>query len=281
MKTRIRPQGQPCVHCPENQSPPDGSEAPVVLEVENLSFAYPGQRPVLENVSFHLHRGDFAGLIGANGTGKSTLVRLLLGLLEPLEGTIHYYLGQGDRNATRRGGRHARLRGPAPAGLELELRATAPVVAANFYAETDTLASGGGRRVSEALQRVGLGGQERRLAGELSGGQLQRLHIARALVARPELLILDEPTSGIDQPTSRSLEELLERLARDEGLTVLLVSHDVSMITARTDRLLCLGLDGFFEHDAANPLSDAEVRRIFGGDLMIHRAFPNGGGRHA
>ncbi|MDI9468850.1 MAG: ATP-binding cassette domain-containing protein [Bacillota bacterium] len=287
MKTRIPRQGQPCIHCPENQqSSVDGSEAPLVLAVENLSFAYPGQKPVLEKVSFHLHRGDFAGLIGANGTGKSTLVRLLLGLLEPLEGTIHYYLGSGRRNTTRRGGRHGigYVAQRLPDWNPSFPATAAEVVAANLYAESGPFGRVGreGRhRVSEALERVGLGGQEKRLAGELSGGQLQRLHIARALVARPELLILDEPTSGIDQPTSRSLEELLERLARDEGLTVLLVSHDVSMITARTDRLLCLGLDGFFEHDAANPLSDDEVRRIFGADLMIHRAFPHGGGQHA
>ena len=272
----------PCINCEDNPHAAPAVVRPSVLELRHLRFAYPGQRPVLDDISFHLHEGDFVGLIGANGAGKSTLVRLILGLLEPLSGEIELFGAEqhGGLQGSRRLRRLRRSIGyvpQRPSDWNPAFPATcAEVVAASLYPEYGFLRWPGRQakpRVAEALATVGLEGFEARRIGELSGGQLQRVHIARALVSRPRMLILDEPTAGIDEAAARGIEALLTRLSREEGLTILLVSHDIAVLESRTDRLLCLGMNGFFEHDAANPLSDEQIRHIYGEDVFVHRAF--------
>lgn len=211
-----------------------------VLETSNLSFAY-GEIPVLSHISFGLPQGSFAALIGPNGAGKSTLLKLLLGELTPTAGTIRL-LGQdmGSFHGWRKIGyvpqeglaRHTDF----PASVR-------EVVQANLCAEIGLFRfpkKQHRERVERALELVGMEAYGRRLIGALSGGQRQRVLLARALVSMPDVMILDEPTSGMDQKSAEDFYDLLSRLNRNRGLTILMVSHDVERICGRVSRIYCL-----------------------------------------
>lgn len=210
-----------------------GSE--LALEVQELSFSYGGAL-VLEQVDLSLTRGEFVGLVGPNAGGKSTLLRLILGLLEPQSGSIRV-LGRAPRQAARRIGYVPQF----------------PSFARDFPISVEQVVSmgriglgsmlGWGRRADrdaarQALLEVeGLELASRRI-GTLSGGQLQRVLLARALVGEPELLILDEPTANIDQRSEGDIFDLLAEL--NQRLTILVVSHDVAFISAYVHRVACL-----------------------------------------
>ncbi len=252
-------------------------EAEIILDVRDLSFAYPGQAHLLEGLNFHLHRGDYVGLIGANGAGKSTLVRLLLGLLEPLQGEILFFGAKEKRARQHLIQKHLAYVPQRPQHWNASFPATcAEIVAASLYRDYGLFRWPGRKKkakVEQALAQVGLAGFEKRMVGELSGGELQRVQLAQALITDPALMILDEPTSAVDEAAAKDIEDLLSRLNREQGMTLLMVSHDLATMNSRCHRLLCLGMNGFFEHNAERPLSDADIHQLFGRDLFIHRAF--------
>lgn len=211
-----------------------------IIEVDAVSFGY-GAVPVLDRVSFVVERGDFVSIIGGNGAGKTTLLKLLLRELAPSSGAIRL-LGEDVRHFRRwskigyvpQGGLQGAAGFPATA-LE--------VVGLNLYAQTGFLAlprRSHRERALEALRQVGMADHARQLIGTLSGGQLQRTMIARVLVSDPAVLLLDEPTTGIDGDSTLALYELLRQLNRDRGLTVVMVTHDVARARHYVDRALCL-----------------------------------------
>ena len=219
----------------------------MALEADRLSFSY-GEAPVLSCASFGLPQGGFAALIGPNGAGKSTLLKLLLGELSPSSGAVRL-LGQDTarfRNWRRLGyvpqdglARHTDF----PASVE-------EVVLANLSGEIGLFRfprPEHRERVRQALELVGMAGYGRRLIGALSGGQRQRVLLARALISRPEVMLLDEPTSGMDL---------------DHGLTILMVSHDVDRICSYVSTLYCL------EEGTLAELTPGQVRRERAG---LHR----------
>lgn len=211
-----------------------------MLEARDLSFAY-NNDPVLKDVSFSIEKGDFATLIGSNGAGKSTLIKLLLGELLPTRGSLSlfetplssfrdfYKIGYVPQN-----GLFAHKDFPASV-FEL--------VSLNLYNRTRRflpLSRELKEEVRNALRLVGMEAFEKRLVSELSGGQQQRILIARALVHHPELLILDEPTTGVDKETVMSFLTLLARLNKEEKLTILMVTHDISPAIPFLNRTFCL-----------------------------------------
>lgn len=202
-------------------------------------------RPVLDAVDLAVRPGEIVTLIGPNGAGKSTLVRTLLGLVTPESGRI-----------LRRPGLKV---GYSPQAVAID--PVLPLTVARFL----TLGARAGRpALLAALARVGLGGDalDRPLAG-LSGGELRRVVLARALLREPELLILDEPMSGVDVAGQMGLYELVGRIRDETGAGVLLVSHDLHLVMARTDRVVCL--DGHV-CCAGRPMEVA-------GDPVFHRLF--------
>ncbi len=211
-----------------------------VLDIEQLSFGY-AQNLIFANVGFTVRAGDFVGIIGANGTGKSTLLKLILGLLTPAGGTIHL-LGEdvGEFH-------HWPAVGYVPQGQTWTgqyFPATAfEVVQAGLCTQLGLLRFPGKKQreqVREALALVGAEHLANRLISQMSGGQQQRVMLARVLVTRPKLMLLDEPTTGIDARSVISLFELLKKLNQDTGLTLVMVTHDLDRAAPFLNRVLCL-----------------------------------------
>lgn len=208
-----------------------------IARVDGVSFRYePDGEPVLEDVTFEVRAGDFIGLIGPNGGGKTTLLKLLLGLLHPDAGTLHV-LGRPPTEVSRHVGyvpQTARIDTEAPAHVE-DVVLTGRLGRHPWGARYRRADREAARAV---MARVGVGGFAHRRIGELSGGQRQRVLIARALAAEPALLLLDEPMAGVDFHMERGLIELLESLV--EQLPVVLVSHDIGFVSAHVGRVGCL-----------------------------------------
>ncbi|WP_460168159.1 metal ABC transporter ATP-binding protein [Thermostilla marina] len=211
----------------------------IVLAVEGVWFSYMQRgerRPVLEDVSFTLSADDFLGVIGPNGGGKTTLLKLILGLLVPDRGRITVLGGSPAENRHRVGyvPQHAKIDDHVPATV-LDVVLTGRVGRSRWgfrYAKRD-------REIAMAvLEQTGTADLAGRRLDTLSGGQRQRVLIARALAAEAEILLLDEPTAGIDPYVEENLNDLLHQLNR--RLPIVIVSHDVSFISTHLKRVACL-----------------------------------------
>jgi zinc transport system ATP-binding protein len=211
------------------------------VEYRNLTYRYPGaSASALENVSLRVEPGERLGILGPNGAGKSTLLKLTLGLLEAQGGEILVY-GKSPAQA-RREGMIGYLAQKAECETRFPLSVRQVVALGAGWRTPAWRASPKGVR-DDAERCIALVGAEEfadRPIGKLSGGQLQRALIARALAARPRILVLDEPTVGIDAPGQRRFAEMLARVHADLGLTILIVSHNLRAIAAGCDRVACL-----------------------------------------
>lgn len=211
-----------------------------VIEVNNLSFSY-GNGPIFSKIGFSVYRGDFAALIGANGAGKSTLLRLLLGELPLQAGSIRLF---GQDIQTFRDWPKIGYVPQNGFSANADFPATAEeIVQANLFSQIGLLhfpKKEHREKTRRALERVGMGAYAKRLIGNLSGGQRQRVMLARVLVSGPELMVLDEPTTGVDARAVQSLYELLSRLNRESGLTIVMVTHDIGRASGYVSRTLCL-----------------------------------------
>jgi zinc transport system ATP-binding protein len=211
---------------------------PLAVELHDVGFAYEQGRPVLRDVDLEIPPGQLVAVAGPNGGGKTTLVRIVLGLLRPTTGSARLF-GEPAHAFSRRStlgylAQRAQLAIDAPATVR-------EVVAAG------RLAAGGlvgplRRRdraiVDEAIERVGLTDAAGRPLHRLSGGQQQRAFIAKALAGEPALLVLDEPTTGVDAESQEALAGLLDRLHRELAVTVLYVSHEFGAIERYVERLV-------------------------------------------
>ena len=195
-----------------------------LLNLDDVSIGYDG-RPVLTHVNFAIERGEFVALLGPNGAGKTTLFRGILGLIPLLGGRVAYSF---DRAASPPG------YVPQKESLDpIFPLTTFEVVLMGTYARIPPLRPVGRearRQAAERLAEVGLAAQAKQPFWALSGGQKQRALIARALAVEPEVLFLDEPTAGVDTEAERAIMDLISRLNRDRGLTVVLVSHHLRLV---------------------------------------------------
>ncbi|HUJ86398.1 MAG TPA: metal ABC transporter ATP-binding protein [Burkholderiales bacterium] len=212
---------------------------PAIVELEHVCVSYRGA-PVLEDVSLQVSRGDFLAVIGPNGSGKTTLLKVVLGLLRPDTGEVRVF-GRAPRLL---GGERWRI-GYCPQVLSVDLNfpvRAGDAVLMGRYGRIGLL-----RRASQedraaarrAMERVGVWDLAERPIARLSGGQRQRVFLARALVADPDLLLLDEPTTGVDVASTESLYELLRNLHR-AGISIVVVSHDVGVVASYVDAVACL-----------------------------------------
>jgi zinc transport system ATP-binding protein len=202
---------------------------PLALALEHVSFTYGSGPLVLRDVSLAVEPGAFVAIAGPNGGGKTTLLRLVLGLERPTAGRV--------RVETRRLGYLAQR---AEAGVDAPLTVR-ELVGAGRAARTrllGPLAPKDRDAVREAIERVGLGRLADRRLRTLSGGQQQRAFIAKALAAEPELLVLDEPTTGVDAESQEAIAELLERLRSALGMTILYVSHEFGAVERFVERVV-------------------------------------------
>ncbi|MCW3489195.1 metal ABC transporter ATP-binding protein [Dethiobacter alkaliphilus] len=244
-----------------------------VLKLEHVFFHY-GRRLVLDDVNLTVTPGDFLGIVGPNGSGKSTLLKIVLGLLQPTAGSVSLF-GQSRKNFRQwsRIGYVAQNSTAFNYGFPATVR---EVVMSGLTASLGLLRFAGvreRRRVAEVLEQTGVADLQDRLIGELSGGQQQRVFIARALVSRPELLILDEPTVGVDMEAQERFYELLETLRSEAGMTLMMVSHDIGVVTEQVDNVACLNKKMFFHGSPADFLSQDTLTRVYGpAARILHHA---------
>jgi putative ABC transport system ATP-binding protein len=206
-----------------------------ILEAKDLVLSF-GETPALRRASFSVGAGEIIAVMGPSGSGKSTLLHCLGGILVPTSGEVRF---AGDRIDTLGDEDRSRLRRDH-FGFVFQFGQLVPELTAGENVALPLLLGGIRRRQAmvEAetwLERLGLGGVGGRRAGELSGGQAQRVALARGLVGRPQVLFADEPTGSLDSLTGEHVMELLVAAARDEGTTVILVTHD-ARVAAYADR---------------------------------------------
>lgn len=225
-----------------------------VLRVENLSVAF-GDAEVLRDLTFSVERGSALAVIGPNGSGKTVLFRALIGTL-PCSGTVRWAPG-------------TRI-GYVPQKLDLER--DLPVSGFDLLAAKASVAGAGRAEAAQALELVNLPpATAARPIGALSGGQFQRLLLAVALLGRPDVLLFDEPTAGVDAPGQEQLYEMIRRVQRDRGLTLLLISHELSVVYRHAANVLCLSRERPCFGPPAEVLTPAAIEQLYGAPLGFHR----------
>ncbi|HTK60215.1 MAG TPA: metal ABC transporter ATP-binding protein [Candidatus Baltobacteraceae bacterium] len=213
---------------------------PPALEIHGLTYAHGGV-PILNDVDFVLKQGEYLAVIGPNGGGKTTLVKLLLGILKPSKGSISVFgrsLADHDARADI---------GYVPqriSGTALEFPATVRELVESGRTPRRGILSSWKKAdqdaVAHALETLGIAHLADRVIGTLSGGERQRAFVARALAAEPRILVLDEPTVGVDAAAQESFRSFLMHANRDHGMTIVFVTHDVDFISRDATSVLCL-----------------------------------------
>jgi len=246
--------------------------AEILVECAHITCAYDSTVAV-HDAHVTIHRGDFVGIVGPSGSGKTTLLKAVLGAVKPVEGHV-----------TKKPGLRM---GYVPQVESVDWNF--PVTVLEVVAMTRT----SGRffpRISvkeraealEVLERLGLGGLENRHIRELSGGQQQRVFVARALFHRPELLVLDEPTSGVDVRTRHEVLHLLADL-HDDGVSIVLSTHDLNGLAAHLPRLVCINTSVIADGAPIDVLNSDVLEKTYGApmEVLIHGGMPivldNGG----
>jgi zinc transport system ATP-binding protein len=244
-----------------------------LISVNNVSFGF-GGTDILQDVTFGIAPGDFLALTGPNGSGKTTLIRLILGLLKPTRGSI-FLLGK-EVDQFRQWNRIGYVPQKATNVDPFFPASVREIVAMGLLSRKPfprLLKTGDEAQIDRALGRVGMEGLKDRRIGELSGGQQQRVFIARAIVNAPDVLFLDEPTAGVDAETQTRFYEMLSELNRRERLTIVLITHDFSVITKHVNKVACLNQRLFFHGTHEEFCSSPVVQELLQGEhhLVCHR----------
>ena len=227
------------------------------ISIHNLNFAYTGT-PVLENIQLDVAEGDFIGIVGPNGGGKSTLLKLMLGLLQPESGELRIF-GQTPRRSVERIGyvpQYANFAKDFPISVweTVLLGRLTPRRWFGGHSQKDK------RLAEQALRETEIWELRARPIGALSGGQLQRVLIARALASQPDILLLDEPTASVDVRAEKTIFELLRHL--NQRMTIIVVSHDVGFISDYVNRVACLNRK--LVCHAVDQLDPHELEHLYG-----------------
>lgn len=240
-----------------------------IIQVNDVGFAYNGNT-VLEHISFSIESGDYVGIVGPNGGGKTTLLKLLVGLLLPQSGSIKIYgvpIEQFQNKfqigyVPQRSGQE-NITFPATVYEVVESGLTAK----NKLFHSQTLQDK--QAIDKALAIADIKDLRDKLIGKLSGGQRQRVYVARALAAEPKILILDEPFVGIDVAVQKDFYAFLKKLNQEQNLTIVFVSHDIDMITEEVKSILCLN-KGLFCLDNPETLHQGNIIENLYGKKITH-----------
>ncbi len=237
-----------------------------VFEVGDLCLSLHGQH-ILDHISFQLLKGDYAALIGPNGGGKTTLIRILMGLQKPSSGQIKLFgIEQNRFKQWDKIGyvpqRVAQVDRGFPATVE-EIVMMGRTAKRGYFKRTTQLDHD---LVEDAMKKMDVLDLKERLVGELSGGQRQRVMIARALASEPEVLILDEPNTGVDVVSQQRFYSLLRDLNQKEHMTILFVTHDVGVIADDIGRLFTVNQTLLTCNDPKEALSCSQMSKLYGMD---------------
>jgi zinc transport system ATP-binding protein len=236
------------------------------VHIENLSVYY-GRLPALSKVNLDIQTGEFLGIIGPNGGGKSTLIKAILGLVPAASGTVTVFGSKDIRNSGAAGyvPQFAGMDKNFPISLyEVVLSGILSPGLVPFarYAKSDR------EKASQVMEQVGIQKLGNRQISELSGGEFQKMLIARALISKPRLLLLDEPTASVDTASRDQIYSLLKDL--NQTMTIVLVTHDLLAISSHVSRLACLNVSLVYHGEPA--LSESIVQQLYGCpvDLIAH-----------
>ncbi len=238
-----------------------------IIELEDVSFAYDIGPPALEHITLRVEEGEFLGLVGPNGGGKSTLLKLVLGLLRPASGTVRV-AGGAPREARRAIGyvpQYVRFAREFPISVEATVRMgrLGRTRLMGGYRAADRQAA------QQAMTETDVLDLRQRPLGTLSGGQLQRVLVARALAGDPRILILDEPTANIDMRAEAEIFDLFKLL--NQRMTIVVVSHDIGFISRYVTRVACLNRTLLCHQPA--PIGTEMIGRLYG---MAVQRIPHG-----
>ncbi len=243
---------------------------PAIAELKDVRVSY-GEVPALEDVSLTVYEHDFLGIIGPNGGGKSTLLKVILGLVKPQHGSVSVF-GQSPEQARSRVGYVSQR-----SFFDRDFPASVwDVALMGRYNNAGILRRYGGRdkgKAEQALSRVGMLEHRSKQIGSLSGGEQQRVFVARALVAEPVLLLLDEPTASIDSTMQTEFYELLEELKH--SLTIVLVSHDIGAVSVYVDKIACLNRQMYYHGSREITPEILEATYKCPVQLIAHGAVPH------
>jgi zinc transport system ATP-binding protein len=245
----------------QNQTP--------IIKIENLNFRYDRER-VLEDINLSIPKGAFLGIVGPNGSGKSTLLKLMLGLLKVKHGKIELFgtAQQKFRQWDRIGfvSQKANSFNTGFPATVYEVVASGLTKKAGLFKR---ISSKYRKDIQDAINSVGMTPFAERNIGELSGGQQQRVFIARALVSKPDVLILDEPTVGVDSKNVQNFYDMLDHLNKDLGITLLLVTHDIGSISSKVTHVACLNKHLHFHGrtEEFEQLKEGEMSSFYGHDV--------------
>ncbi|AGT07676.1 metal ABC transporter ATP-binding protein [Paracoccus aminophilus] len=221
-----------------------------LISAKGLTVRPPGLgAPVLNEVDFAIQPGEIVTVVGPNGSGKSTFVRALLGYLAPQSGTV-----------TRQSGLRI---GYVPQRVHVER--TMPMTVQRFLSLPHRVPED---QAAQMLERTGVAGLQSRQLSALSGGQFQRVLLARALLNHPQILVLDEPTQGLDQPGMISFYRLIEEVRAETGAAILMVSHDLLVVMRASDRVICLNGHICCEGTPQDVSSAPAYRALFGAEAQ-------------
>jgi len=229
-----------------------------VIEVNNVSFGYEKGNEVVKDVSFTIPEKSITMLIGPNGSGKTTLLKIMVGLLEPTRGDVKVY---GDKPKNKRGNV-----GYVPQKLYFDQ--TFPITVMEFLQFSH---KGAGDDVIEALESLGIRELSQSLIGTLSGGQLQRVLIVRSLLGKPKILFLDEPVSGIDVGGEQSFYELIKDIQKKHNVTVVMVSHEVHLVSRIADQVICINKEMLCSGEPEKALLPEVVEKLYGKDVSLYK----------
>ncbi len=231
-----------------------------VIELKDVSFSF-GKEPVLTNINLNVHRGDYVGIIGPNGSGKTTLLKIMIGLLNPDSGSVKLEvskIGYVPQKATY---------------FESSFPVTVwEVVMMGRYSQRGLLRRvrrEDGQAVKDALEEVGMWESRDNLIHDLSGGEQQRVLIARALASSPEIIFLDEPTVGVDIGAQEKFYELLQKLNKKFGLTLVLVSHDIGVVTSEVNELVCVNRTLIYHGEPEKFIKEDYLEKVYGKGLKF------------
>lgn len=228
-----------------------------LVKINGVSFSYNGD-PAISDINLEIKRGEFLGIIGPNGSGKTTLLKIILGLLNPHQGSVQLF-GQ-DINRFKDWSKIGYV--PQKAGADVT----------SFPISVEEVVGMGGatqKTITESLTEVEMVVHRKKLLRELSGGQQQRVFIARALATKPELLILDEPTAGVDIDSQAKFYQLLRDLNQNLNLTLVLVSHDIDVVAHEVNEIACINCKLVCHGKPKEVLNSNFMERLYGKELRF------------
>lgn len=239
------------------------------IRLEDI-WVYYGETPALKAIDLDIEDGEFLGLIGPNGGGKTTLIKVILGLLKPDRGRVTVFGSPPDRLGRARG-----LIGYVPQRNQSDWNfpvSVLDVVLMGRYGRIGLFKRPSSADKEIALRSLGAVQMQeyaRRHLGQLSGGQQQRVMIARALAGEPRLLLLDEPAAGVDVNAEEQFYELLGELKEKHGLTIVVVTHDIAVVSAHVEKLACLNQTLYIHASPEEVLSAGTLQKVYGCEVEI------------